>query len=172
MEHSYTDRGGDGDRGVMDRVKDTAAAQLANQKNRATDGLGELAQAVRKTSQPLRENHQNTIAEYVEKAADSIERFSTRLRQRDIGDLVNEAQRFARRQPALFIGGAFAAGLLTARFLKSSSDQRLQQWNDDAEWRRNQSLQRRESATASAPDRTRSIAGGYSGGPRSGSGGV
>jgi hypothetical protein len=170
MEHSYTDREGNGDRGVMDRVKDTATAQLANQKNRATDGLGELAQAVRRTSQPLRESHQDTIAEYVERAADGIERFSTRLRQREIGDLVDEAQRFARRRPALFIGGAFAAGLLTARFLKSSSDQKAQRWNDDAAWRRNQSWRRDEPMRAGAPDRTRPV--GPSGGPGYGSGGV
>ena len=34
---------------------------------------------------------------------------------------MHDAQRLARRQPALFVGGAFALGLLGARFLKSSS---------------------------------------------------
>jgi hypothetical protein len=34
---------------------------------------------------------------------------------------MNDAQRLARRQPALFVGGAFAVGLLGARFLKSSA---------------------------------------------------
>jgi hypothetical protein len=131
MEHSYTATGGSSDRGIMDRVKETAAAQLSSQKDRATDGLGSLADAVRKTSQPLRENKQDTIARYVEKTADQIEQFSTRLRERDLGDLVAEAQRFARRQPALFIGGAFAVGVLATRFLKSSADNRSHSWQRD-----------------------------------------
>jgi hypothetical protein len=39
---------------------------------------------------------------------------------------VSEAEDFARRQPALFLGGAFALGLLGARFLKSSGQQASQ----------------------------------------------
>lgn len=106
----------------MDRVRDTATAQLSTQKARATDGLGSIAQAVRQSTQPLREHKQDVIAEYVEKAADGIERFSTRLRERDVKDLMNDVQQFARRQPALIIGAAFAVGLIGARLLKSSAD--------------------------------------------------
>jgi hypothetical protein len=121
MEHRHTSTGETtGASGVMNRVRQTATAQLSTQKDRATDGLGSLAQAVRKTSQPLRESNQDTIAGYVEQAADQIDRFSTRLRERDVQELVQDAQQLARRQPALFIGGAFALGLLTARFLKSA----------------------------------------------------
>lgn len=109
-------------RGVVNRVKETAAAQLSTQKDRATEGLGSIASAVRESAQPLRNNQQNMIAEYVEKAADQLEQFSTRLRERDINELVNDAQQFARRRPALFVGAAFAVGVVAARFLKSSSD--------------------------------------------------
>jgi hypothetical protein len=106
----------------MNRVRSTATAQLSTQKDRATDGLGSLATAVRQTTQPLRDNQQDAIAQYVEKAADQIERLSTRLREKDVSELVDDAQRFARRQPAIFIGAAFALGVLAARFAKSSSD--------------------------------------------------
>lgn len=122
MEQSNTAKSGNGQNGVIGTVKERATAQLSTQKNRATDGLGSLANAVRQSSRPLRDNQQDTIAEYVEKAADQIERLSSRLREREVNDLVNDAQQFARRQPALFIGGAFAAGMLAARFLKSSAD--------------------------------------------------
>jgi hypothetical protein len=108
----------------MDRVRERATAQLSTQKDRATDGLGSVAEAVRQSTQHLRENKHDAIASYVEKAADQIDRFSTQLRNRDVGELVNEVQRFARRQPAIFVGSAFAAGVIGARFLKSSSDNR------------------------------------------------
>src|SRR5262249_48746129 len=56
-----------------------------------------------------------------DQAAEQIERFSRYLRETDIDDLLYEAQHIARRQPALFLGGAFVLGVLGARFLKSTS---------------------------------------------------
>lgn len=123
MEHSNTTNSDAGTgNGIMDRVRERATAQLSAQKDRATDGLGSVAQAVRQSTQQLRDNKQDAIASYVEKAADQIDRFSTALRNRDVGELVSDVQRFARRQPALFVGSAFVVGLIGARFLKSSSD--------------------------------------------------
>jgi ElaB/YqjD/DUF883 family membrane-anchored ribosome-binding protein len=111
-----------GGTGLMDRVRQGANTQLSTQKNRATDGLGNVAQAVRQTTQHLREQQHDTIARYVDQAADQLERMSDRLRQKDVGQLLQDAQQFARRRPAVFIGSAFAVGLLGARFLKSSRD--------------------------------------------------
>lgn len=106
---------------IVGRVRDRATEQLNTQKNKATEGLGSVAHAVRDTTQRLRQENHDTVAQYVEQAADQIERFSSRLKDKDVGELMNDAQRLARRQPALFVGGAFAVGLLGARFLKSSS---------------------------------------------------
>jgi exonuclease VII large subunit len=106
----------------MGRAKDGASAQLSAQKNRATDGLSSVAQAVRQSTQQLRDQQHDTIAEYVDQAAQQIEQFSNRLRQKDVGELLDDAQRLARRNPGLFIGGAFALGILAARFFKSSRD--------------------------------------------------
>jgi hypothetical protein len=108
--------------GLMDRMKESAETQLGAQKDRATDGLGSVAQAVRQSTQQLRDQQHETIAQYVEQAADQIERFATSLKDRNVGDLAREAQDLARRRPVLFIGSAFALGLLGARFLKSSAD--------------------------------------------------
>ena len=118
-------------RSVMERVRSTATEQLSNQKSRATDGLGSVAHAVRQTTQPLRDNQQDFIAQYVEKAADQIERLSDQLRDKEVSELVSDAQRFARRQPAVFIGAAFAAGVLAARFLKSSNQGTSAEWRGD-----------------------------------------
>lgn len=124
MDYASRNRGDEGDgRGLMARVRESASAQIASQKDRATDGLGSVAQAVRQTTQQLREQHHETVAGYVDSAADQIERLSHRLKQKDVGELIGDAQRLARRQPALFIGSAFAIGLLGARFMKSSASE-------------------------------------------------
>ena len=109
---------------IIGRVREQAASQLNTQKEKATDGLGSVAHAVRDTTQRLRDENHDTVARYVEQAADQIERLSDRLKNKDVGELMNDAQQLARRQPALFVGGAFAVGLLGARFLKSSADDR------------------------------------------------
>jgi hypothetical protein len=111
-----------GGAGLMERVRQGATTQLGTQKDRATDGIGTVAQAVRKTTQHLRDQQHDTIARYVDEAATQLERFSQRLRDKDVRELLDDAQDFARRRPAVFIGSAFALGVLGARFLKSSRD--------------------------------------------------
>ena len=125
---------GDGG-GIVDRVKQSATAQLTNQKDRGIDALGSVAQAVRSSTQRLRDEKHDTIASYVDKAADQIETWSRRLKEKDIDQLLTDVQRLARRQPAVFIGSAFALGLVGARFLKSSRPQN--EYSYGSESRRN-----------------------------------
>ena len=108
--------------GLMDRVRASATSQLDAQKDRATEGLGSVAQAVRQSTQQLRQQQHETIAQYIEHAVDHLDRFTSTLKDRNVGDLARDAQDLARRRPALFIGSAFALGLLGARFLKSSGN--------------------------------------------------
>ena len=123
MEHLNQDANHAGrSTGMVDRVRQTAAAQLTTQKTRAAEAIGSVADALRQSSQPLHDNDQVMLADYAGKAADQLEQFSTRFRERDLTELTDDVNRFARRQPALFVGAAFAAGVLAARFLKSSPD--------------------------------------------------
>jgi hypothetical protein len=79
-----------------------------------------VTQAFRQTTQTLRDQQHDAIARYVEQAAVQVDRFTQSLRDKDVGQLLTDAQRLARRQPGVFVGSAFALGLLAARFLKSS----------------------------------------------------
>jgi hypothetical protein len=122
--------------GIVDRVKESATAQLTTQKDRGTDALGNVAQAVRSSTQKLREEHHDAIAGYVDRAADQIENWSRRLREKDVTDLLSDVQRLARRQPTVFVGSAFTLGLVGARFLKSSRQQNQNQYDYSSESRR------------------------------------
>lgn len=133
--------GGDGSErgtGVVSRMRESASAQLSSQKNKATEGLGTVAQAVRQSTQQLRDQQHETLAGYVESAANQIEQLSQRLRDKDVGELLEDAQRLARRQPAVFIGSAFALGLLGVRFFKSSArrDRQNQQFGGSTAYNR------------------------------------
>jgi hypothetical protein len=111
--------GGDG-AGLAQTLRDSTYRGIEEQKSRASETLGSLAGAVRGMTQPLRSSGQPQMADYVGKAADGIERWASGLRQQDLEDAVRAVEQFARRQPAMFLGLAFGAGLVAARFLKSS----------------------------------------------------
>src|SRR6202165_1335074 len=91
-------------------------SDLENQQS----GLGQLVQALRKSEEHLRGQQQEQIAGYVEKAANQLERISESITTADLRQWVAQGEGLARREPAMFLGGAFALGLLGARFLKSS----------------------------------------------------
>jgi hypothetical protein len=105
---------------LVGQAKEQAKPALQGQKERAAVSVGSTAEALRKGSQYLREQDQAAIARYVDEAADRVERFGGYLRGHDLDQLVVDAEQVARRQPGLFLGGAFAFGLLGARLLKSS----------------------------------------------------
>jgi ElaB/YqjD/DUF883 family membrane-anchored ribosome-binding protein len=117
---AYTSSDAVDDRGLMERIRERASAEFAHQKDRAVDGLHSAAEAVRRTTQQLSETRQEDIAEYARRGADRLDRLSERLTDRNVRDLWRDAQDFARRRPAIVIGSAFAIGVLTGRFLKSS----------------------------------------------------
>ena len=107
--------------GVADQLRTKASGALSQQKSRATQGLGSVVEAIRQTGRQLGDGNSG-IAGYVNNAADSLQRWTETLDRKDIGEIVEDVQRFGRRQPALFVGLSFGAGLLGARFLKSSRE--------------------------------------------------
>lgn len=100
-----------------------AQSRLERGKQDAASTLGSVASRLRESGSQLRSTDAEDFAgEYVERAAQQIERFSQYVQRADFREMVDEVEAFARRRPALFIGSAFAAGILAARFLKSSRE--------------------------------------------------
>jgi len=108
---------------VADRVADTAQQQVGTrvegQLARGADVLGQVSQAIRQSGEQIRSD-QPQIASFADTAAQQVDRASQYLRQTDFQGLVRGAEDFARRQPAVFLGGALALGLVASRFLKAS----------------------------------------------------
>jgi hypothetical protein len=106
---------------LKDQAAHQAASRVDTQRETAAQGIGSIAQALRQTSRQMSDQDQLGMTSYIDQAADQVERLSSYLQSNDINRLVGDVERFARRQPAVFLGGMFLAGLLGARFLKSSS---------------------------------------------------
>jgi len=105
---------------VGSQAKEKVDSALEAQRERAAGSIGGIADAIRETGRALRSKQPSTPAEYADKAADQIDRVGSYFRDRTIGDLIADVERFARREPAIFVGTTFALGLVAARFLKSS----------------------------------------------------
>ncbi len=106
---------------VMDRARDQAQSQAEGQRDRLAGTLGSTAQALRQTSQHLRNDDQAAVAQIVDGAAARIDGFARYLRERSVSDLISDVERFGRNEPGIFLTAAFGAGLFAARFLKSGS---------------------------------------------------
>jgi hypothetical protein len=104
---------------IVDEAKHVAEVKLRDGKNFAGDQLGTVAWALRSTSESLREK-ESPISDYVDKAAASIDDASIYLATRTLGQLIGDIEDYARREPAMFLGGAFLAGLLGSRLFKAA----------------------------------------------------
>lgn len=111
---------------ILEQVKDKATNVIGEQKTNLTSGLSSVADSIRKVGENLRDSEEENrvgqmTAQYSDQLAKGIERVTNYVENSDLRDIARDVETFARRQPALFIGGAFVLGLLAARFLKSSA---------------------------------------------------
>ena len=111
---------------IVDQVQQEAGSQIAKGKDTAVSDLSQVVQAVRRFGESLAGEQGGPIARYAadygDKAANSLERFSTYVREQDPKQLLNDVQNFGRRRPALLLGGAFLLGFAGARLIKSSME--------------------------------------------------
>ena len=99
-----------------DRLWNTAE----DKKNAGADFVSGLAGAVRRAAGAF-DDQIPQASDYIRQAAEQIYGASDALRQRNIGELVEGVQDFARRQPTAFLGITVLAGFAAVRFLKSST---------------------------------------------------
>jgi pyridoxal biosynthesis lyase PdxS len=102
-------------------VKERAQSVIEEGKGRLTSSLDGIASTLGKTSEELQSNELGQLAPYGERLQDWTQGLSDYLKTAKPADLLHDVEKLARRQPALFLGGAFVVGLAATRFLKSSS---------------------------------------------------
>ncbi|MCU0618438.1 MAG: hypothetical protein MUF21_04505 [Gemmatimonadaceae bacterium] len=105
---------------AQETAKTRARSTVDSGRTRAAETIETVAQTLRGSTDQLREQEHPEIGRYIAVAADRMESLANYLRNTETDELVRRAESYARRQPALFLGGAFVVGLLGARFLKSS----------------------------------------------------
>ena len=110
---------------VAGQAKDKAVSLIGEQKANLATGITSVADSIRQIGENLRnDGGSNQIAslagKYGDSVAEQVEKFSHYVGESDLKEVTHDVEQFARRNPALFVGGAFALGVLAARFFKSS----------------------------------------------------
>ncbi len=108
---------------VLDQAKDQAASRADEKRETVASGFQAVAHAFQSMGDDLRKREEGPVAQYAAEIGQAIggqvERLANYLRERDVRHLLSDAEEFARRSPAVFLGSAFVLGLAASRFLKS-----------------------------------------------------
>lgn len=102
------------------RAQEEAQKGFEQGKGRVASQVSSVAQAFRKTGEQLRDEDQGDLAGYTERIADQVDKVSGYLEGKELRDMLQDAETFARQRPGLFVGGALVVGIFAARFLRSS----------------------------------------------------
>lgn len=98
--------------------------QMDERSTQAGEQVASSAQALRSTSEHLREDGQDSQARAAERAADQAERLGGYLKEADGERILGDLEAFGRRQPLAVAAIGVAAGFMASRFLKASSSTR------------------------------------------------
>lgn len=111
------DKGG-GAESLLGDVKSQLGAAAEARGEQIADTLEEAAEAVKHSGEQL-EGHQDWIAGLVENGAEELKSLAASVRDKNFDGLLTHFEDLARRQPAVFVGAAMAAGFALVRLGKA-----------------------------------------------------
>jgi hypothetical protein len=111
---------------TAESAKQRAESMADEGRNRLAGRIEGVARALKRTASTMQEEDDKEVSNIADQLGTQIEKVSGWLQEHDTRDIIWRVENFARRQPAVFLGGAFVLGLAAARFLKSSAARRHQ----------------------------------------------
>jgi hypothetical protein len=114
-----------------DELKARASTALDDGRHQVSDRVSSVARALHSTAENLEQDGDRQMSQWVHQAADQVDRVVGYLNGRNAGGLMHDMEDLARRNPALFLGGTYAAGLALGRFLRASSPERRTSADDE-----------------------------------------
>jgi hypothetical protein len=104
---------------LAERAAGVGIQQADRGRALAAEGIDKLAQTVRRLSTDM-EADQPQIAGAALTAADQADKVAQYLRETDVRQIIGNVEETARRQPLIFLGGAFLLGMAVSRFVKAA----------------------------------------------------
>ncbi len=101
---------------AYDTVKTEAERLAVERRDGVASYAHDVADAFHSASNTLQERGRETAARVARRAADEIGALSQRVEGQDVGSVLHSVEDFARRRPAMFLGGAFLLSFALVRF--------------------------------------------------------
>jgi hypothetical protein len=92
-------------------------------KKTVTERLHHVSTALHRAAESLRNEDEESTGRMADQAASRIDQVCDYLEHKEPMDLIRGADRFARQQPMIVVGGLLLAGVMLGRFLRSSQRQ-------------------------------------------------
>jgi hypothetical protein len=105
---------------AADRMAKRATRAVSETKHGLADRVASVARALEAAAHQLRDDGLPGLARQLRRGADRVQHARDYLDTSSASELLDDLESSARRRPAWYLGGAFAAGVLCARFFKSS----------------------------------------------------
>jgi len=102
-------------------ARDRAADKIEEQKQTASQTLGDFANAIRKAGDELADSDQSMATRVVRQAAEGLEGLARSVSDKRPEELLDAMRDFGQRNPTALIAGSVLAGIALGRFFKSSS---------------------------------------------------
>jgi len=111
---------------AYDTVAEKASTALEDQKAGISTSLNSVAGSVRRIGSELGSSNDavgfaSAAGKYTDTAAQKLESVASYFERTDLKGMMTDLKSYARQNPAVFLGSAFAVGVLAARFFRSSS---------------------------------------------------
>lgn len=106
---------------LRNAARQQAESMLDRQKAAAADQAEKVTTVLHKMADEFERQEQPYFSGCVNELAKRSDVFTRNLRERDLHFLAEQTRDYSRQHPALFMGGAIAAGFMLSRFLRSSS---------------------------------------------------
>jgi ElaB/YqjD/DUF883 family membrane-anchored ribosome-binding protein len=104
---------------VRSTATDRARTMADDGKRQATDFLQTLAEIIQDAASSVEEKLGSQYSGYGSRAADGVNSLASKLNERSVDDLVDDARDFVRRSPAAAIGIAAVVGFAVARVVRA-----------------------------------------------------
>ena len=105
---------------IAERATNIGYTRADTGREQVAEGLTTLASSIRRASSDI-QAEQPALANVTDTAAEQTDRVARYLQQTDAREMVRNVEDLARKQPLLFLGGAFILGLAASRLLKAAS---------------------------------------------------
>lgn len=108
-------------------AREHGTAQFEQYRDTAAQQIETLAQSAQSAAEQLQEDDTFGLSHYVTDIAQNMTTLAGNLRGKSVDELIQQASRLARDNPALFLTGSVALGFGLSRFLRASSTSQASQ---------------------------------------------